>query len=56
MNRYINYGKYPLAIPGKGESFQCNMSEEELQLLYGKENVKTIETREEFEKFFKENK
>lgn len=55
MNRYINYGKSPLAIPGKGESFKCNMSEE-LQLLYGKENVKTIEPREEFEKFFKENK
>lgn len=56
MNRHINYDKCPLAIPGKGESFKCNISAEELQLLYGKENVKTIEPREEFEKLFKEDK
>lgn len=46
----------PLAIPGKGESIKCSMSAEELQLLYGKENVKTIEPKEEYEKLFKEDK
>lgn len=46
----------PLAIPCKGESIKCNMSAEELQLLYGKENVKTIEPKEEYKKLFKEDK
>ena len=46
----------PLAILGKGESIKCNMSAEELKLLYGKENVKTVESKEEYEKLFKEDK
>lgn len=56
MNRHINYDKCPLAILGKGELIKCNMSAEELQLLYGKENVKIIEPKEEYKKLFKENK